>query len=238
MAYEKQNFIQGQVVTADDLNHMEEGIAEAHNHPVTSVGGKTGDVNTDPYFIGAVNATSDNGYARLYSHQYSCGLELKNASISEPTFFCISASGGVPSVSVGGNYGHIYTSLNPPPANPLAAYPVGSIYMSASSTSPASLFGGSWEQIVDRFLVGAGSGYSAWSFGGEYAVTLTVDQMPSHNHGAMVYNTASSTAGWAMNNTSYNQAGYAYDKISYTGGGAAHNNIPPYVAVYMWRRTA
>lgn len=236
MAYEKQNFIQGQVVTADDLNHMEEGIAEAHNHPVTSVGGKTGDVNADPCFADAVTATTDYGYARLYSNQYSLGLELKGPAMSQPTCFLTAPSDGNPGVSVNGNYGVIYTSINPPPA--LAAYPVGSIYMSTDGTSPAAKFGGSWEQIVDRFLVGAGSGYPVWSFGGEYAVTLTVDQMPSHNHGAMVYNTASSTAGWAMNNTSYNQAGYAYDKISYTGGGAAHNNIPPYVAVYMWRRTA
>ena len=35
-------------------------------------------------------------------------------------------------------------------------YPVGAIWFTTSYDSPASLFGGSWEQIVDRFLIGAG----------------------------------------------------------------------------------
>lgn len=61
-------------------------------------------------------------------------------------------------------------------------YPVGSIYMSVNSTSPASLFGGTWERIKDRFLLAAGDTYSAGSTGGEAQHTLTVDEMPSHYH--------------------------------------------------------
>lgn len=45
-------------------------------------------------------------------------------------------------------------------------YPVGSIYMSVNSTSPATLFGGTWEQMKDRFLVGAGNDYAVNSTGG------------------------------------------------------------------------
>lgn len=62
------------------------------------------------------------------------------------------------------------------------AYPVGSIYMSVNSTSPASLFGGTWQQIKDRFLMCAGSTYKAGGTGGEASHTLTVKEMPSHSH--------------------------------------------------------
>ena len=45
-------------------------------------------------------------------------------------------------------------------------YPVGSIYMSMDNTSPASLFGGTWEQLKDRFLIGAGNSYAVNETGG------------------------------------------------------------------------
>ena len=44
----------------------------------------------------------------------------------------------------------------------LSAYPVGSIYQSTNSTSPAALFGGTWEQIAsERVLMGASSSHKA-----------------------------------------------------------------------------
>jgi len=61
-------------------------------------------------------------------------------------------------------------------------YPVGAIYMSVNSTSPATLFGGTWTQLKDRFLLGAGDTYSNGSTGGAATVTLTTQNMPSHNH--------------------------------------------------------
>ena len=66
--------------------------------------------------------------------------------------------------------------------NPLNAYPVGSIYMSVNSTSPATLFGGTWEQIQDVFLLAAGSTYTAGDTGGSASHTLIVDELPSHVH--------------------------------------------------------
>lgn len=75
----------------------------------------------------------------------------------------------------------------------LAAYPVGSIYMSVNSTSPATLFGGTWEALDEgRVLIGCNATYPAGSIGGEFEHTLTVDEMPSHNH---VINTYSGTGG-------------------------------------------
>ena len=61
-------------------------------------------------------------------------------------------------------------------------YPVGSIYMSVNSVNPSTLFGGTWEQLKDKFLLASGSTYSAGSTGGSATVSLTQSQMPRHNH--------------------------------------------------------
>lgn len=117
-------------------------------------------------------------------------------------------------------------------------YPVGSIYMSVSSTSPATLFGGTWQQIEDTFLLSAGSTYTAGDTGGEAAHTLTVDEIPAHSHvQGKKYSTAlgaySPDAPWTANSgTIYNWP------TGDTGGDQAHNNMPPYLVVYMWKRTA
>lgn len=61
-------------------------------------------------------------------------------------------------------------------------WPVGSIYMSVISTNPSTLFGGTWQQLQNRFLLGAGSSYSNGATGGEATHKLTVNEMPSHQH--------------------------------------------------------
>ena len=62
-------------------------------------------------------------------------------------------------------------------------YPVGSLYWSSKSTNPASLFGGTWVQIKDRFILACGDTYtSVGSTGGASSVTLSVSNMPSHTH--------------------------------------------------------
>lgn len=118
-------------------------------------------------------------------------------------------------------------------------YPVGAIYMSASSTSPATLFGGSWTQLKDRFLLAVGDTYkSAGLIGGEANHTLTVAEMPSHRHGASegqfhAY-TGSNGADTVSGGTNFKSIQYT----AYVGDGGAHNNMPPYLAVYMWKRIA
>ena len=127
-------------------------------------------------------------------------------------------------------------------------YPVGSIYMSVNNTNPATLFGfGTWEQIQDRFLLGAGTNYTAGNTGGEETVTLTVDEIPSHSHDIR---TASGTKlGYGAGVPGFGRFisdgnGFIADNISAqyitsdTGGSQAHNNMPPYLVVYMWKRTA
>ena len=62
--------------------------------------------------------------------------------------------------------------------NLLNAYPVGAIYASANSTSPASLFGGSWTQITDAALRGS----TRVGYTGADTHILTINEIPSHNH--------------------------------------------------------
>ena len=71
-------------------------------------------------------------------------------------------------------------------------YPVGSIYWSSNNTNPGTLFGGTWTQIKDRFILAAGDSYSNGATGGAATVTLTVSNMPSHSHSFTPSGTVSS----------------------------------------------
>ena len=118
----------------------------------------------------------------------------------------------------------------------LSFYPIGAIYLSVNNTNPADLFGGTWEQIKDTFLLAAGDTYSAGSTGGEATHTLTVDEMPSHNHG---FKTIEKKAASGTNYSRFASDGDAVGSvITETGGGQAHNNMPPYLAVFMWQRVS
>lgn len=123
-------------------------------------------------------------------------------------------------------------------------YPIGSIYFSVNSTSPQQLFGGEWEQIKDKFLLSAGDTYSSGSEGGEATHALTVEEMPSHNHSLSdQIDKNSIKLGSLGGDTNYalskRAASYDYTlATNNTGGGAAHNNMPPYIAVYVWKRIA
>ena len=118
------------------------------------------------------------------------------------------------------------------------SYPVGSIYMSTENTSPASMFGGTWEQIKDKFLLSAGDTDSAGATGGEATHTLTLNEMPRHSHQVYV-----GTTGEAGNTPSIKNAVREDVKMpnwfTFTvaeGGSQAHNNMPPYLVVYCWKR--
>lgn len=115
-------------------------------------------------------------------------------------------------------------------------YPVGSIYMSINDISPASLFGGVWERIENAFLLAASSSHPVGERGGEEKHTLTVQEMPSHNH------TMGQVVAWRANQGGYEPSvgvgnyktqNYATDT---SGGNQPHNNMPPYLSVYMWKR--
>ena len=117
-------------------------------------------------------------------------------------------------------------------------YPVGSVYVSVNSTSPATLFGGTWVQIKDKFLLSAGDTYKSGATGGEDTHVLTVDEMPRHNHSIDNLNASGSTTPY-MTVQAQEKKGYGGNvQTFFTGGGQAHNNMPPYIVVYIWQRTA
>lgn len=183
-------------------------------------------------------------------------------------------------------------------------YPVGSIYMSVNNTNPGTLFGGTWEQIQGKFLLGQSSGHTGGSTGGAETVTLTTAQLPSHTHSVPAHthtvpnhqhtipaHTHTATCaeagnhrhkinryqGSASGTSRYNIQG-SDDSVTFysnyagahkhtitvaskaafsttvsgscttgssavgtsgsTGSGSAVNIMPPFLAVYIWKRTA
>ena len=143
----------------------------------------------------------------------------------------------------------------------LVAYPVGSLYMSVNSTDPTNFFGGTWEQIEDRFLLAAGSTYTAGTTGGSADAVIV-----SHNHNIQSRHTAEDgnhrhelptvfSAGSGSSNAyvaSTNR--YATTLMTHNDGVHDHlipahstdskgvsgtgKNMPPYLTVYVWKRTA
>lgn len=102
-----------------------------------------------------------------------------------------------------------------------AVYPIGSIYCSYGSTSPATLFGfGTWQKIEGRFLLGASSTYGLGSTGGAAAVTLTVNQIPAHNHSA-----SSASSGAHTHTVTVNEAGLHSHTASSNSTGAHTHTI-------------
>ena len=123
-------------------------------------------------------------------------------------------------------------------------YPVGSIYMAYNHTDPSTLFGGTWVRIENAFLYATtADGVIDGTVKGESEHTLTVDEMPSHNHN-ISHTTDSESLGVAWGATKSGSDGYTvamggspiYARAK--GGSQAHNNMPPYIEVSMWRRTA
>lgn len=131
-----------------------------------------------------------------------------------------------------------------------SVYPVGSIYMSVNSTDPSTLFGGSWERIQDRFLLCAGNSYDAGTTGGSAQATL-----PSHTHtlGSNDYQWwgvkrgAGSTEQGGKISGSGKYYGASLDgntdnykwiaSVDSAGvSNVSQANMPPYLAVYVWKR--
>lgn len=118
-------------------------------------------------------------------------------------------------------------------------WPVGSLYLSAADSDPGVLFGGTWQRVKDRFLLAAGDVYEPGETGGEAQHTLTKAEMPVHTHGYDFTGQSDVTGVTAIRLYDADGRRNEYQGASASaGGGAAHNNMPPYLAVYVWRRTA
>ena len=113
--------------------------------------------------------------------------------------------------------------------------------MSVNSTNPSTLFGGTWAQLKDVFLLACGDSYSAGSTGGEAEHALTTNEMPSHRHSFTYGREAGSSTGeYVTGGLGRGPRTYytVSNSVGLSGGGDAHNNMPPYLAVYVWKRTA
>ena len=117
-------------------------------------------------------------------------------------------------------------------------YPIGSIYISANSTNPHDLFGGTWEQLKDRFLLASGDTYTAGATGGEATVKLSNLHLPRHSHGYRVGTEGGTDDGLIRGITTIEPSLTNDSVIEQSGSGYPHNNMPPYLAVYMWKRSA
>ena len=188
----------------------------------------------------------------------------------------------------------------------LAMYPVGSIYLSVNDINPGTIFGGTWEQIQDRFLLAAGSTYAGGATGGTASHThtsaahthtsaahthttaghtLTIDQIPAHTghinpdarpsdveygnpNNSAYLDYSRNITGYISSGNGYNygwvvvHGNEAYPAAESHGGGASHSHgntgsttpgdtgsttpgntgssssLPPYLAIYVWKRTA
>lgn len=114
-------------------------------------------------------------------------------------------------------------------------HPVGSLYISENATSPAELYGGTWERIEGKFIMGASDTYPAGSTGGSATHTQTVDEIAPHKHNYNGYNKVG-------HGTPYLSGGdSAWEQevpTSDTGGGKPMDILNPYYSMYIWRRVA
>ena len=100
----------------------------------------------------------------------------------------------------------------------LSVHRVGSLYWSSDSTSPAELFGGTWTQITDKFILAAGDIYSNGASGGSETVTLAISEIPSHSHGGASGKPSTNTSGGSSaTNTDASTATHVHSIVSLSG---------------------
>lgn len=116
----------------------------------------------------------------------------------------------------------------------IKSYPIGSIYISASSATPGSLFGGTWEQIKDVFLLSAGNTYHAGLTGGSADAVVVEHQ---HTFVTLVASELGGNYTSPATANNYSEIRQSADTNT-TGVSGVGKNMPPYLVVYMWKRIA
>lgn len=226
-------------------------LSDIKNKIITIVGKSKNAWNPNEEIIaGDIRYTEDgNGPSWAY-------LECKTAGTTGATEPIVSASAAVGTEISDGSV--VWTVKNIKGQSMLAAYPVGSIYMSTVATSPADLFGGTWD---GRVLLAQGTSewgveYKAGSTGGEHEHQLSVGELPPHNHDATcstdgdhvhklnAYANENGDGGrgyWFARSGTLDSTQSAGNHshtitISNTGSGTAHNNLQPYLSIFIWKR--
>lgn len=128
-------------------------------------------------------------------------------------------------------------------------YPIGTYYETSDlNFNPNIVWGGTWELENDGTVLVSKSSATGSKFNvnlgtvvGEETHTLTIGEMPRHNHGFtsgagnVVANQLSTSSPVYFN---LNSNGLGTTKIDYAGGSQSHNNVQPSKVVNRWHRTA
>jgi len=124
-------------------------------------------------------------------------------------------------------------------------YPIGSIFQSVKDEDPSTIMGGNWKRYAQgQTIVGVNEDDpdfdTAGKTGGVKAVTLTTDQIPSHNHDTGMFRGSNPPGTGGTGGYTWGDRGaVSGNKMTIaTGGGQSHNNMQPYITVYTWVRTA
>lgn len=141
-------------------------------------------------------------------------------------WWCLQSNGPATVVKTPGSDANYWIKFKNYISNPLDAYPVGSYYISSVSTSPATLFGGTWVQVQDRMILAAGTKYSAGTLvnpatGGSETKSLSVANIPSHTH---TFTTSSAGNHTHTVSGSTQSAGAHTHGVSGTTGGAGSHS--------------
>ncbi len=121
--------------------------------------------------------------------------------------------------------------------------PINSIELRYDALNPVFRYPGTtWSMISQgRMLIGQNSGDTDFDLigetGGAKTVTLTEDQMPAHTHDFTFYD-PDDTSPVRPAGTGLGAGPSVVNSTTIAGGGQAHNNMPPYLVVSIWRRTA
>lgn len=265
------------IISNDDYSTLEENL-------------ETISTNTNNWLNNQARETIDSIFQNDYIIPYaSSSGQLKNNNTNETIPFDDVKSAVDNFISKDST-----TNANGVMINTIAniVYPIGSIYISVNEMSPQQLFGGEWEKIEGRFLLGSDNSYSLGATGGEANHTLTINEMPSHTHTQNSHNHTQNSHNHTQNShnhtqnahyhamtgnkttglqggsylrvgairsaegskntnstTATNKATTATNKATTatniaatatnqnTGGSQPHNNMPPYLAVNIWKRT-
>ena len=115
-------------------------------------------------------------------------------------------------------------------------YPLGSkVYSNDIDFLNKQGLCGEWERVEGAFIFGASDSYPADGVvRGEATHKLTISEMPSHSHSIPAYNAGFDAKGAGKTGNTDHTASF---NTGSEGGNQAHNNMPPYIAKYMWIKT-
>lgn len=238
MALNKVNYVDNEtIITAQNLNDIQDNIIA--------------NANANPYigYVSDIFAVAENCICKYnintLNSPYSAGLTGSSDGICIITlvgdyasYICYPTSHSIVCMATktpNGYQGWYNLDLE-------KNYPIGSIYMTVSGESPAYLFGGTWERIDDRFLLGAGTSYTVGSIGGTSTNTISVHNLPSDT--TIFTSTANENGGnhWSTGIWASHGQGWGNIPMSQITNIIPNsqplNNMPPYYAVYIWRRVS